>query len=199
MTLSATWLVPFALIPGTWHEKDAPKSPAQRSPAILRTSPTTSPNLPPMNITNDSPISSPPVSYPIISHPNQPLQPEASPSQPSSQPTTGEFPSTTPITSGRTGEATRVMPDFSIPSLSVSPPWAFAKRIFAFSPTKTLAAADSESSPGLAPIQAPFAPMPRTPVQTGSELGEKLLQAPVLRPIPLPECDTLPQGKGSTD
>ena len=183
--------MPFALIPGSWHEKDVPKSPLQRSQAIPRTSRTTSPNLPAMNIPKDAPISLPSATNPTISQPIQPSQTETSPLQPSPLPMTGNSASTTPvIPDPRTGEAI----NFSIPALSVSPPWSFAKRIFAFSPTKTPAAGDSESSPGLVPIQILSAPMPRTPVQAGSELGEKLLQAPVLRPIPLPEYDT-PQGK----
>ena len=33
VTLTATWLLPIALVPGTWEEKDLPKPPATSSPS----------------------------------------------------------------------------------------------------------------------------------------------------------------------
>ena len=35
VTLTATWILPVALIPGTWHDTDFPKSPTPNSPTPL--------------------------------------------------------------------------------------------------------------------------------------------------------------------
>jgi len=62
------------------------------------------------------------------------------------------------------------------------------------SPTKILSPAGPSTarSPSLKSATSPI-PMPRTPVQAGSELGEELLHAPALRSVPLPNdsSDTL--------
>lgn len=62
------------------------------------------------------------------------------------------------------------------------------------SPTKIVyPAGPSARSPSLKPsIASSPVPMPRTPVQAGSELGEELLHAPALRSVPLPSDSSEP-------
>ncbi|KAJ3510960.1 hypothetical protein NLJ89_g4375 [Agrocybe chaxingu] len=90
VTLTATWLLPIALIPGTWHEYDFPKSP----------SPPPAAPLPPP----DSPVpTSPPTSLPTspgspsTTDPSLPTSPDpASPSLPTN-PAPSDPPTATPV------------------------------------------------------------------------------------------------------
>ncbi|KAF9032078.1 hypothetical protein BJ165DRAFT_1320395, partial [Panaeolus papilionaceus] len=67
VTLTATWLLPIALIPGTWKEYDFPKSPSPASPIPLppvdlpSSPPPTSPSVPP---TSPPPPIPPPTQLP---------------------------------------------------------------------------------------------------------------------------------------
>ncbi|KAH9484749.1 hypothetical protein JR316_0001649 [Psilocybe cubensis] len=63
VTLTATWLLPVALIPGTWRENDFPKSPTQSPIALPPTSPPTSHALLDPILPDSPPATSPSLSY----------------------------------------------------------------------------------------------------------------------------------------
>ncbi|KAI0724361.1 hypothetical protein C8T65DRAFT_704244 [Cerioporus squamosus] len=55
VTLTATWLLPIALVPGTWEEKDVPTPPATSTPSPPSSGPSTSDPSAPTPSTGDSP------------------------------------------------------------------------------------------------------------------------------------------------
>ena len=81
VTLTATWLLPIALVPGTWEEKDVPKPPA-----------TSNPSPPPSSDPSTSNPSAPPANPPAPSTSDPTTNP------PPSSPTTDPVPETTHIT-----------------------------------------------------------------------------------------------------
>ncbi|PPQ80200.1 hypothetical protein CVT25_003552 [Psilocybe cyanescens] len=64
VTLTATWLLPVALIPGTWRENDFPKSPTQ---SLVPLPPASPPASPPTSLPTLS-MSSPPPTSPTLSY-----------------------------------------------------------------------------------------------------------------------------------
>jgi len=66
-----------------------------------------------------------------------------------------------------------------------SSPKFFAKKLFSLSASKVTSIPVPPPPAGLPPV--PPVPTPRTPVHVGSSLGEVLLQAPAMRPVPLPD------------
>ncbi|PPQ97233.1 hypothetical protein CVT26_000758 [Gymnopilus dilepis] len=94
--LSATWLLPVALIPGTWKSSDFPTSPSQGTPAPL---PAPTPSSPPTSLPTTP--SSPPTSVPTSptttpSSPPPTTSPTPTPSSPAPASPTPTTPAPTP-------------------------------------------------------------------------------------------------------
>ncbi|PPQ73687.1 hypothetical protein CVT24_007321 [Panaeolus cyanescens] len=114
VTLTATWLLPIALIPGTWNEYDFPKSPSPASPIPL----------PPVDLPSPpaSPPSSPPPSTPAPAIPDAPASPPTSPAPAPDTPTPNPTPAPQPPVQLPTPAPTE--PSTTLPPDSPTPPAA---------------------------------------------------------------------------
>ena len=101
VTLTATWLLPIALIPGTWENEDVP-TPAPTTP------PATTPS------SSDPTDSTPPATgQPSATPPTAPSTEPTAPTAPSTEPTSPEpsAPSTTDPTAPASSPATTTTPE----------------------------------------------------------------------------------------
>ncbi|KDR67874.1 hypothetical protein GALMADRAFT_257765 [Galerina marginata CBS 339.88] len=180
--LSATWVLPVALIPSTWKENDFPKSPTQPAPIPLPpASSQWTPSSPPTSLPTSpsTPASSPGPGSPIQL---APLYPTPSPSQSTHTPPT------------RTAHTPRT--PFQVFSTPTAPPPTAPTPTPMPTPLQPRHVVPDDDAPTSIPI--PIAPTPTDvppvppepgprPVVASSELGKQLLQGPLLGTVPLPE------------
>ncbi|KAF8951107.1 hypothetical protein BDZ97DRAFT_1889732 [Flammula alnicola] len=160
--LTATWLLPIALIPGTWHERDFPTSPTQGSPAPL----------PPMSPSSSGSPSLLPTSPPTSPNTSLPTSPSLPPtSTPGSASISLASSSPPPITSPG-------LSSFSLSPLSPTSPRSNLSRTVPI-PVAPL------------PVDVPPIPPTPTPLEVplGSPLMAQLLNGPVISTVPLPDED----------
>ncbi|TFK44044.1 hypothetical protein BDQ12DRAFT_708087 [Crucibulum laeve] len=193
--LTATWLLPVALIPGTWYEADFPQSPSAGSPTPLPPAP-----LPAPAPSNPSPAPSTPgtldpaTPVPPSSPPTQPTAPLATlpittPESPIS-PTSIPLPISPPTLSSPLGPSTpALIPSARLPS---SPAPAFRPMSSVFSPSSfapaVLSSPRSPPSRSLLLFRTPkpsAMALPITPPYESSPLPPIPQQAQVLSSSPI--------------
>ncbi|KXN83448.1 DNA-directed RNA polymerase II subunit RPB1 [Leucoagaricus sp. SymC.cos] len=166
VTLTATWLLPIALIPGTWFERDWPLSPPPPDFTSLPPEPTSSPSSDSTPMPNTTqPLPSPqttPRTFTVLS---TPLPSDNSPIAQS------------PITPQHNLQLPPMSP-YNPWSLPMSPPPLQSPQM---SPPNHLYSPDAVSSAALSFATAPSSPTPPSPKRFRTSLAGLVSKSPIIR------------------